>query len=329
MTDNAISKLESLPNEILLETLQLENSHNLILTWYNLNTRLNSLIEQLHSIDLSSISYAYFLSYCSLLINRQHQVSSLKLSNVDSSEQISLFLSKFPLQNFHHLRSLSLIEVKQVEINEVILNLPSLNHLLYLLIDCHTTYYEEVLLNDITSTSLRSLTLKSTNAIHYNWSNVGRLCPNLESLNVNFFIYVDQLVQLLSSVPNSLKKLSIALRGDNNYSNIKPFNDLSLLNINTKIENLYISLGPDVSFSDFKLLIKQFKHLKKLSTEMSLPWNIRNTESSLNGYEWVQIISEHLPNLHTFSLRVETYKEHWNDQVSHSFNTDFWVKHRW
>ncbi|CAF5110153.1 unnamed protein product, partial [Rotaria sp. Silwood1] len=69
--------------------------------------------------------------------------------------------------------------------------------------------------------------------------------------------------------------------------------------------------------------------LTKLSVEMTESWDSSDAESPLNGFQWEQLISTHLPNLHTFNLNVATSKQRLDDELIHSFKTDFWIQHNW
>ena len=330
MSHKAISTIESLPNEILLGILQITKSHDRILIWYNLNSRINNLIHQLHSWDLSNISYSYFLICSSLLTNHQDQLLSLKLSNADTTGQTSLFFHIFPLDNFHNLRSLSLVRIKHVELNDLILKIPALNHLLHLFIDCHIPFYEDFLLNDIASTSLCSLTLISGANIHYNWLTMGLQCPHLKCLKVNTRIHVKQYAQLYSSLlSNNLKKLSIYLERDTNDSEIITYADLSVLHINESVEELFINLGSYVSFHEFKFIVQKFIGLKKLSVKIMEPWNMSDIQSALSGFEWKQLISTYLPNLYELNFIIKTNRERLDDKLIDSFGSNFWIHHNW
>jgi len=248
----------------------------------------------------------------------------LKLSNADTTGQTSLFFRIFPLDNFHNLRSLSLVRIKPVELNDLILKIPALNHLLHLFIDCHIPFYEDFLLNDIVSTSLCSLTLISGAKIHYNWLTMGLQCPHLKYLKANTRIHVKQYIQLYSSLlSNNLKKLSIYLERDTNDS------DLSVLHINESVEELFINLGSYASFNEFKFIVQKFIGLKKLSVKIIEPWNMSDIQSALSGFEWKQLISTYLPNLYELNFIIKTNRERLDDQLIDSFRSDFCIHHNW
>ncbi|CAF4245309.1 unnamed protein product, partial [Rotaria magnacalcarata] len=246
MNNMVVSTLESLPNEILLGILQIPKSHDLLSTWYNLNSRFNKLIQRLCSWNLSNTTYSNFLRCLSLLTNHQDQVFSLKLSNAETTGRISSFFRMLPFDNFHNLRSLSIIEVNQIELNNLVLKLPTLNHLLYLYIYCGYTYYPIFLLNDIIAASLCSFTFNCISIVRYNWSSIGHLCPNFKYLNINTYIY--------------------------------------------------------------------FEH---------------DDENSLNGFQWEQLISTYLPTLNVLKFRISTSKKRLNAQLMGSFQTEFWIQHKW
>ncbi|CAF3487081.1 unnamed protein product [Rotaria sp. Silwood1] len=159
---------------------------------------------------------------------------------------------------------------------------------------------------------------------------MGLLCPHLKYLKVNTEIHVKQYVQLYSSLlSNNLKKLSIYLKRDKNDSEIIMYADLSIFHVNESVEELFINLGSYVSFNEFKFIVQKFIGLKKLSVKMMEPWNMNDIQNALSAFEWEQLISTYLPNLHGLNFIIKINRARLDDQLINSFETDFWIHHNW
>ncbi|CAF4452231.1 unnamed protein product [Rotaria socialis] len=52
-------------------------------------------------------------------------------------------------------------------------------------------------------------------------------------------------------------------------------------------------------------------------------------ESLLNGFQWEQLISTYLPTLNVLKFRISISKEQLNAQLMGSFQTEFWIQHKW
>ncbi|CAF4892153.1 unnamed protein product, partial [Rotaria magnacalcarata] len=52
-------------------------------------------------------------------------------------------------------------------------------------------------------------------------------------------------------------------------------------------------------------------------------------ENSLNGFQWEQLISTYIPTLNVLKFRISTSKKQLNAQLMGSFQTEFWIQHKW
>lgn len=124
---------EILPNEILIECFNYLNPIDLFYSFDYLNTRLSTLIRRIKlHINFQSINKYEFDRFCLLIdldFNIKQQTQSICLSNKDFC-QIYFFLSKYSLNEFIHLRSLTLINVKEHNISQLQAILPFLSQLL-------------------------------------------------------------------------------------------------------------------------------------------------------------------------------------------------------
>ena len=105
------TKFESLPNEILINCFKYFYALDLFCSFDHLNHRLNQLIRTLpRHLNFQGIqeeAYDGFCQYMLLHPDVQQRVLSLQLSNRDTPGQINDFLSKFSIDQFSHLRSLT------------------------------------------------------------------------------------------------------------------------------------------------------------------------------------------------------------------------------
>ncbi|CAF3659303.1 unnamed protein product [Rotaria socialis] len=78
-----------------------------------------------------------------------------------------------------------------------------------------------------------------------------------------------------------------------------------------------------------KLILRKFSRLTKLSIEMMHYSDTSDDESLLNGFQWEQLISTYLPTLNVLKFRISISKEQLNAQLMGSFQTEFWIQHKW
>ncbi|CAF1071644.1 unnamed protein product [Adineta steineri] len=128
--------LELLPNEVIIHCFQYLNAIDLFNGFDKLNYRLQNLIENIPlCFNFQHVKRITFDKFCNKIVlnpNLKQQIYSLKLSNeLDTCGQIKSFLSLFSLNKFCQLRSLTLINVNENEIEMLKLILPSLSNLSY------------------------------------------------------------------------------------------------------------------------------------------------------------------------------------------------------
>ncbi|CAF1582932.1 unnamed protein product, partial [Adineta ricciae] len=127
---------ELLPNEIVLECFIYLNAPDLFYAFDNLNNRFQQLIENIPlSVYCQDVRKRIFDQFCSQLhikLQIKRNIYSLQLSNKNETcGQIGCFFSQFSLDEFDHLRSLILINVKPDEIQTLEYALLSLSNLSY------------------------------------------------------------------------------------------------------------------------------------------------------------------------------------------------------
>ncbi len=106
---------ELLPNEILLECLKYLDAIDIFYSFDGLNSRFQSLICSIRLlVDMRHVDKFHFDHFCMKMLSNkkiQEQICSLKLSNGEMC-QIHIFLSRFSLKEFSRLQSLTLVELR-------------------------------------------------------------------------------------------------------------------------------------------------------------------------------------------------------------------------
>jgi hypothetical protein len=211
------SRLEFLPNEILLEIFQYFNAQYLFQYFYNLNSRFNILLQSVNNLSLSLNTshsneihrYDYLAPYINILI-------------IDGRVQINL-------NYFTKLRHLILLQpidelLKQLEIN----SLPYLEHLYIRLVNHMEDNPNKIVLNDFPNlkscciyktglltistswtqmSSLRILKIEDMDLVVY--KSILSSCPNLYFLKFTRIISYNESMDNIQHI--HLKKLIIAI----------------------------------------------------------------------------------------------------------------------
>ncbi|CAF3722338.1 unnamed protein product [Rotaria sp. Silwood1] len=320
-------KLESLPNELLLDLFKYFSTVQLLRAFHDLNSRFNHLLFVLcfdYHLDFRSISQRTFEILCQqhlpLIINR---VSSLRLSDDDddSPQQIDFFFSHgMILRQFIHLRALTLYGVHSEEaMNNIIIECYDLPHLTHLkIVKCDSVFGRMNavhLFNNIWS--LPKLT-DCRFSIQENFHIPTVIVPFLKHLSIQkHYCHFNELNQLFERTPH-IQSLCLLL----NHLN----DDQHLTSSVTSIISLKLC---DVRSRHAMLnLLANIPNLKRLIVETNF--------IKMDGHQWEDIIVNYLPKLTVFrlKLRIQYYgsmnNEHEIDKLLDSFRSQFWLeKHQW
>jgi hypothetical protein len=322
-------KFEELPNELLLSLFQFLNTINLFHAFNGLNSRFNNLLfsyDQKYHLDFRSISKHDFEIVCQdYLPYMMGQIISLHLSDEDETPMLSnLFLSHgFTLNQFNYLQILSLHHINSPNrIYQMISQCRHLKHLTHLsLIQCHFWYQEtdfQYVINYIWSlTRLTHCTLDYNLPGHQLLTKISIHSPSIKSLSMkNIHCDMNTLSHLFEFTPN-LQQLDTTIfcgSRDEQLSITVP----SILSLNI------------IQKSSLNTMINLFHNMLNLH-QLTLETNY----IYLTGYEWENILVEHLPNLKEFQLKMYfelslSNKENQIDELLDSFRTPFWLdKHQW
>ncbi|CAF4353723.1 unnamed protein product, partial [Adineta steineri] len=128
-------RFEFLPNEIFIECFQYLNVPDVFYSFDQLNYRFYTLIRTIPLwLNFEEFKKFKFNQFCQIILSNpelKHQIISLKLSNEGTRGQIEQFLSLFPLNEFINLRSLSLIDLKVENVEQLRPMLALLSSLYY------------------------------------------------------------------------------------------------------------------------------------------------------------------------------------------------------
>lgn len=305
-----LSTLELLPNEILIECLKCLNAFEIFYSFNQLNYRFSQLIRNIFLyLNFQNVEKNFFDQFCQILkFNSQlkKQIYSLRLSNQNTCGQIDCFLSFFSLNEFSHLRSLTLIHIEENNIDKLKLILPSM----FRLHAFHLYHSKYDILNILPLSNLRILSIPSFQPSVKTSMIITHLTVtdcSMEELLYQIFKYAPLLKYL------HVKNISL------NLNSIETSDFYSAVHLKRLIiENF------EYSFKEFELFIKLIPNLKSL-TIFSL-----NNISMIDAYQWKYLIKTSLIYLKkfqfTFGLFCRGKKRDDMVEKFQQFQTDFWSK---
>lgn len=197
-------------------------AHEILFSFSDVSDHVNTILVSYsaYQLDFKSIRRADFDFLCHRI--RPEQVISLKLSNDDDTPgQTELFLSRFRIEQFTHLRSLKLIKIEFESLEAIFLSLDKLKQLTVLSFNDHTiTHKYPLWSHNYSNTSDRinpllldtySLILPRLNQLHLNNSIHLTNIPftNLRHLKLER-CFIDDLKAIFQNAPE-LKSLDICL----------------------------------------------------------------------------------------------------------------------
>ncbi|CAF1427017.1 unnamed protein product [Rotaria sordida] len=310
-------KLELLPNEILLECFKYLDHVDIFYSFDQLNYRFNKLIRNipLH-LDFRNINILICDQFCKKILSNQEmkkQIISLILSNKDTCYKIQSFLSIISLDEFPHLRSLTLVDVKRNNILQLTSMLPLISQLsCFRLID--SVHRINELFSVLPISHLRTLMIPTLP------QDLKFTCEFSSIINLTIVdCYLNELFQILKTA-SKLK-----------YFNVQQLSEKGrrLMNKDLHSTNLkqLIIMDFAVKFDNLRIILKQTPNLQSLTI------NVYNNINLIDAIQWEQLISSSLSYLDIFKFKFgcSYYK---NSIEIHekfkSFQSDFWCKkHHW
>ena len=325
-----MSRLEILPNELLLYIFKYSNCVHLIHTFFGLNARFDHLLYihlRDHSLNFQSIQKEDFdIIYQKHLPLLSDYIISLHLPSDDETPNLcEHFLShRFTLDRFINLKSLSLYHVDSPDTIKAIIRqcgrLLDLNRLT--LIDCRADYWT---------------TRISINMINDIWR-----FRKLTHCTINDIKLDDKCLSEISVISSSIEYLFIAgVKGDINSLDC-------LFKFTPQLRRLTMKDTDQMKKSHHRVVVLPLISFKTLIGDGHLLIDLLQCMSNLyyltlesfdilmNGHDWEKLIVNYVAKLKVFRLKM-TNSFKYNDNIYEktdvlvdSFRTDFWVEqHQW
>ncbi|CAF4132593.1 unnamed protein product [Rotaria magnacalcarata] len=317
------------PVEIIHSIFDYLWMNEILNSFLNINDYLDNVILSYNDsfINFNLISRPLFYLICSRL--RPHQVISLILSDSDDTPgQCQLFFSRFSIEQFNHLRALTLIDIADdsellfgdldkieslnfLEItpkhyNRYLNIMPKLTR--FVVNYQYVVYFESyIYINRIQLPHLRHLTLKCCS--YFQLKDIFRYAPMLVSLNISIIFESREQIEIFVTVNHGKSPLTLT----------------------------NLSLSIDVSSDcDRPSVIISRNHLERFLFHMP---SLRQLELIVNsdgnnnlsyGDRWEMFIVERLTLLRTFYFKFKLENVYRNSQtVLCHFRTPFWLdEHR-
>jgi hypothetical protein len=313
-----VMNLEFLPNEVLIECFEYLNAFEIFYSFDGLNYRFTQLIQTIP-----------------LYLNFQHvrksifdQIYSLHLSDKGSCGQTEEFLSLFSVNEFSHLRSLTLDHLRDCHVDKLKTMLPLLSELhSFRIMQSECREFE--LLSVLPTTKLQILSIPEVSPFLIRDNQI----LSIKSLTVSNCSLVD-LIEILTYMP-MLKYLQIQTTSKYQKlkSVIKDVNNYHAVHLKQLIINQLQS-----EFTELELFIRKAPNLTNLTICS------KDSQNIVDAGRWEYLIRSSLPNLNTFNfafyLKLNSnfsryaleYIRDKNtiDTKFKSFQTSFWrEEHHW
>lgn len=319
--DDMMMTFESCPNEIVLQCFEYLNGFEIFQSFDRLNDRFSRLIHSISfHLNFQHIRRDLFDQFCQIIQSNPHlkqHITSLQLSNANTCQQIDLFLSKFSLDEWTHLQSLTLIHIEEIHIPKLKFFLPRMHqlHSIRLIEMSNGMMGGNELLTILPLANLRMLTIPILTQI-----DTTSIITHLSITDCS----LDQIIYWLMKCTPRLKYLTIAnlckassqWRYDSrDYHPVVHLKQLIIQNL-------------AYSFEEFASLIKQMPNLRHLAI-----CTLDNL-CMIHADQWEDFIGSFLPNLKQFQFIFGVYyhKKNRSDILAkfQQFERDFWSKeHRW
>ena len=325
-------KLESLPNEILLDLFDYLNDIDLLRIFYGLNSRFNLLLYKQY--PFYSFHFGFIAKRVVDNICQQHlpfivdRVISLRLSNaIETPEMINLLLSYIPsFKRFTHLQSLT------------ISYLYSYQTLMKILDECQ--HLNNLIRLDLSFCSFRDSLTNSQLIIDKIWS-----LPKLTHCQIHVTINGKQITSIPTIISTSLKSV-VLFSSDFQWNQINRLMDYTphMKYFSTFIKSFSIDNYTQTTLSTLtkcNLYISDVSTVSNTNPTFPNMPNLHHLDvhiwsGLLTGGQWEYIIQNYLPQLKTFCLRMEKTLfferniEQKADELFISFQTSFWIdQYKW
>ena len=314
----SIGKFENLPNEIFIHCFEYLNAPDIFYAFEQLNVRFYRLIRTIPlRLNFEDIHKSIFDRFCEKMLDYteiQQQIYSLKLSNKNTHGQIHAFFTYFSLDEFTQLRSLTLIEIKENNIEPLSSILPLLTQLTCLRLFKSSRTPDTL----ISKLPRRKPNILSTSSLNSTFSSFQEIIP-LTKLSVNFCM-LNHCYQILRDIP-FLQYLNIS-RG----LQFDPMSSADINLLHGRVNHLKHLIMTDC-IPDTDNLMNVIAHMINLR---SLTVSVYENSDIINPSRWERLITSSLPHLSIFRFEFGTFDRNEIVREYEEFQSDFWiVKHQW
>ena len=308
-------RFEDLPNEILVECFEYFNTSELFHSFGQLNRRFNQLIRTLPlHLNFQDVEREIYDVLCEQMLTNpdaQERVYSLRLSNRNTPGQIEDFLSKFALNQFYHLRSVTFIDIQENNLQSLQQNLPFLSQVTTLhLLDSETKLIE--LESFLPMDNLQTLSFNSNMAFVQQTILIKSLILSTISLNEMCCLY--QYTPFLQYLNVSCVRAGVL---NSIYHKSPRPNDLK-----------------DLILTDFRPLFVDLTHfLQNKSSVRNFTFSSSSDMSMLDAPRWERLIKSSLLDLKNFRFKLAVdhrLNQHNVCKIFDRFQRNFWLcEHQW
>ena len=310
---SVMSKLELLPNEILLQCFEHLDAINLFHSFDDLNFRFGCLIREipLH-IRLEHVKKCALISFCRRIssdIHVRNGIKSLKISKREKFNASGCFLQSVSLNQLTELQALTFNGSDTETGNQILSTLPFLTKLKYYGEPSSST---SKIFASLPASNIRTLSLKSLD------SSVTHAFTSLVNLTVSNC----STEQLCVCFIHSPMLQYVRIESLTNYRDSPRPTDchavyLKRLSIKTLQQE----------FNSVETLLQRTPNLKTLIINSSA------IDELVDACRWQHLITSFLPNLNNFQFKFRIGLKDKNDAVVDKFlqfQTDFWhQQHHW
>ncbi|CAF2867950.1 unnamed protein product [Rotaria sp. Silwood2] len=332
-----LPQFERLPHELVLNILNYLSTVDGWYSFYNLNSRLNNLLEtNVAQIDLSNCRRSQFVFSCKTILIHIQNPFYLKFSMKRLDESIDHFFIKLKSHNLDDLlESMTLLSVTDQTIDSVVQYLNCLLNLRSLTIIYDSFKSAKNSLEKIMNTNMVSLTdLNIDYARKHNEYLQGESSAencskilNIKNIVLRVPICLNTLHNLLYLLPEIVSIEVGLLRTWRNNDIDKP----SIGECSPNLEKLIILVHNNdiIYFEAISKLLQELPQLRTFWYSAFICDNNRCKEYH-NGRVWEHLIRTYLPNLIDFRLNVGLEREMGTgpSDVIQSFCSPFWTQEK-
>ena len=317
----AITKFESLPNELLIQSFQYLHAIDIFHAFDYLNCRLSTLIRSISlCLDLGKVENSKVTQFgIKLLLNPQmkYQIMSIILKKNEMFDNLQMLFSFVSLNEFTQLEALIFSNLEMTSINKISSMLPSLPNLQYFSIDNELTYEHDVLRSLLEST-VKTVVIQTTP--HQAWFSHSFM--SLTHLTV-FYCSVTGLCHFFKYTPMlqnlNIKKLVSARHPLLNQVSTPHIN---LIHLKRLAIHYYDGL-----FDALEVVLEHIPNLKYFMLHFTGDSDVADAN------RWRNLIRNVLPLLDVFKFLFRLDLEDVQHRVTDPFplfQTDFWQhQHHW